>query len=184
LWYPTSFAQAHPKFAAESSQLHPRAKFERRNFCRRAEKYGSERMKPCRKSGLFRRLSTSELIPAPSAELAPLRQIGPSKTAAAMHLLQKSGESRHLSRILQDAAPPSPIIPLVQITAFTITVSQETNPEHLMKTKPDWLAIIAALTLGYVVHLMVTSESIVFPALLGAIVMHVLVVRLSRRHSS
>lgn len=53
-----------------------------------------------------------------------------------------------------------------------------------MKTKPDWLAILAALTLGYVVHLMVTSESIVFPALFGAIVMHVLVVRLSRRHSS
>ncbi|HEX2851608.1 MAG TPA: hypothetical protein VHO24_00110 [Opitutaceae bacterium] len=53
-----------------------------------------------------------------------------------------------------------------------------------MKTKPDWIAILAALSLGYVVHLMVTSESMVFPALLGAIVMHFLVVRLSRRHTS
>jgi hypothetical protein len=53
-----------------------------------------------------------------------------------------------------------------------------------MKTKPDWIAIAAALSLGYVVHLMVISESVVFPALLGAVVMHLLVARLSRRHTS
>lgn len=53
-----------------------------------------------------------------------------------------------------------------------------------MKTKPDWITIAAALSMGYVVHLMVTSESIVFPAFIGAIVMHFLVARLSRRHSS
>lgn len=50
-----------------------------------------------------------------------------------------------------------------------------------MKTKPDWILIAAALSMGYFLHLMVTSESIVFPALFAAIVLNFLVSRIARR---
>lgn len=51
-----------------------------------------------------------------------------------------------------------------------------------MKPKPDWLAIGAAVSIAFFMHLMLTSDSLIFPAFIGALVLQFLVAR-AARHS-
>jgi hypothetical protein len=51
-----------------------------------------------------------------------------------------------------------------------------------MKNKPDWVAIGAALSIGYLMYVMLTSDSLIFPAFAGAIVLQCVVSR-AARHS-
>lgn len=51
-----------------------------------------------------------------------------------------------------------------------------------MKHKPDWLAIGAAVSIAFFMHLMLTSDSLIFPAFVGALVLQFLVSR-AARHS-
>jgi hypothetical protein len=51
-----------------------------------------------------------------------------------------------------------------------------------MKNKTDWVAIGAALSIGYLMYVILTSDSLIFPAFIGAIVLQCVVSR-TARHS-
>jgi hypothetical protein len=52
-----------------------------------------------------------------------------------------------------------------------------------MKYKPDWIAVGAALSIACLMHLMLTSDRLIFPAFLGALVLQLVVSRRSERPS-
>ena len=60
--------------------------------------------------------------------------------------------------------------------------SAATKPEEIETRRTDWIALLAAVGLGFVLHLAFTSESVIFPIFLGAIVLNALVYRLTRRY--
>ena len=49
-----------------------------------------------------------------------------------------------------------------------------------MKTKVDWVAIGAALGIAFLMHLMLTSDLLIFPAFVGAIALQCVVSRAAR----
>jgi hypothetical protein len=51
-----------------------------------------------------------------------------------------------------------------------------------MKFKPDWIALGAAVSIACLMHLMLTSDRLIFPAFIGAIVVQLVVSR-CERHS-
>ena len=61
--------------------------------------------------------------------------------------------------------------------------SVETKPESV-RPRIDWIVIAAALGVGFLIHLMLTSDSMIFPAFIGAILLNYLVGRVVRRSRS
>lgn len=49
-----------------------------------------------------------------------------------------------------------------------------------MKPKIDWISIIAAVSVGYVAHIIMTADSVIFPAFIGAVLLQFLVSRIAR----
>lgn len=62
-----------------------------------------------------------------------------------------------------------------------LPASAEPKSEDIATRRVDWIALLAAAGLGFVVHLALTSESKIFPVFAGAIVLNALVYRLTRR---
>lgn len=51
-----------------------------------------------------------------------------------------------------------------------------------MKNKTDWVALIAAVSIGYLMYVIVTSDLLIFPAFAAAIILQCVVSR-AARHS-
>ena len=67
------------------------------------------------------------------------------------------------------------------MTSIIPATAAETKPEEIATRKTDWIALLAAIGLGYVLRVALTSESVIFPVFIGVIVLNCLVVRLARR---
>jgi hypothetical protein len=50
----------------------------------------------------------------------------------------------------------------------------------MMKTKNDWIAISAAMAIGYFGHIIMSADAVIFPAFFGALMLLCLVTRIAR----
>lgn len=58
--------------------------------------------------------------------------------------------------------------------------TQSSQKSKTMKHKYDWVASVGALSIGYLTYVILTKESLIFPAFVGALMVHFAVMRIAR----
>jgi hypothetical protein len=94
--------------------------------------------------------------------------------------IHQTGDVSLLNFAPAEAQPKT--TPAMKTMTSLLPENAETKLEETATRKTDWIALAAAVGLGFVLHLALTSESVIFPIFAGAIALNALVYRLARRY--